>query len=163
MFLDSPLTSWTDYVLAAASLGFAVDLARSIGPRNRVSARLWSTAFLAASVAAALGGTYHGFGSRLDPSALDVLWNCTVFSMGVATGLVAAAVHTADVRRGDGTITWLTLAIAVTLTGAAVQQQAFAVTRGLNKNAAYHLIQLVGLYLLFRCAHTVRDRESSWR
>ena len=49
-----PVTMLTDYALAAASLGFAVALRRSIGPRNRVSAWFWCAAFIAAGAGAVL-------------------------------------------------------------------------------------------------------------
>ena len=48
--------------------------------------------------------------------------------------------------------------IAVTIAGLAVQQSEFPRGMFLNHNDIYHLIQLVALYLLFRCARTTRDR-----
>jgi hypothetical protein len=148
----------TDYALAAASLAFAVSIGRFIGPRNRVSAWLWCAAFIAAGVAAIAGGTYHGFDTRLDAGRVDALWNLTMFSIGLSAAFMTAGVHAAHVRRADGTVAWLAGGIAVTLVGMAVQRGAGARVAGWNRNAAYHLIQIVGLYLFFRCARTLRDR-----
>jgi len=53
---------------------------------------------------------------------------------------------------------WLAGSIAVTIAGLAVQQSEFPRGMFLNHNDIYHLIQLVALYLLFRCARTTRDR-----
>src|SRR5262249_43586503 len=67
MQITEPVTMLTDYALAAASLVFAIFTARLIGPRNRVSVWFWCAAFVTSGVAAALGGTYHGFTGYLDP------------------------------------------------------------------------------------------------
>ena len=55
---------------------------------------------------------------------------------------------------------WLACAIAVTLVGAGVQQRLVFGTSAFDRGAAYHLIQLLGLYCLFRCAQTVHDRPA---
>jgi hypothetical protein len=131
---------------------------RRIGPGNKVSAWFWCTAFLAAAASAALGGTFHGFGPSLSRGALDGLWNTAIFLMGASTAFVAAAIHGAHVRRVDGTVAWLAAGIAVTVAGFAVQQSDFPHSLYFNHNDAYHVIQIVGLFLLFRCARTTRDR-----
>jgi hypothetical protein len=158
MHLTEPVTTLTDYVLAAVSLGFAVSLSRSIGPRNRVSAWFWCAAFLASGIAAATGGTCHGFTASLEGETLRTLWNVTTFSMGACAAFITAGIHSAYVRRKDGTVKWLAYGIGVTLLGAAVQQSRIPRGAYFNHNDAYHLIQIVGLYFLFRCARTVRDR-----
>jgi hypothetical protein len=156
--ISEPVTMLTDYALAAASLGFAVAVGRSIGPRNRVSAWFWCAAFIAAGAGAVLGGTYHGFAPHLDASTLAGLWNVAVFSMGACAAFVTAGIHSAWVEREDGTWKWLACGVAVTVLGGAVQQAGFPASGTFNHNDAYHLIQIVGLYFLFRCALTVRDR-----
>jgi hypothetical protein len=158
MHLTEPVTMLTDYVLAAVSLGFASAMRRSIGPRNRVSAWFWCAAFIAAGAAAAFGGTYHGFAAHLAAGTLRALWNAAVFSMGACGAFITAGIHSASIRRQDRTWTWLAWGIAVTLLGAAVQQAGFVLGENFNHNDAYHLIQIVGLYFLFRCARTARDR-----
>jgi hypothetical protein len=158
MHLTEPVTTLTDYLLAAASLAFAFSVGRSMGPHNRVSGWFWCAAFIAAAAAAAAGGTGHGFAAHLDGGTLRGLWNFVLFSMGACAAFVTAGIHAAYVRREDGTVKWLALGIAVTLAGAFVQQRRFAGSPLFNHNDAYHLIQLVALYFLYRCARTVRDR-----
>ena len=82
----------------------------------------------------------------------------TMFSMGACGAFMTAGIYAADVRRTDGTVTWLACGIAVTLLGAAVQQRVLSAVAAWNPNAAYHLIQIVGLYFFYRCARTVHDR-----
>lgn len=158
MTLSEPLTTLTDYALAVMSAGSAIAIGRTIGPRNRVSAWFWCAAFIASGVAAAAGGSYHGFRPRLDPGSVRGLWNLTMFAMGAAGAFATAGIHAAEVRRADGTVTWLAGGIAVTLFGAAVQQGMLSALAGWNPNVAFHLIQMVGLYFFFRCARTVHDR-----
>jgi uncharacterized protein DUF6962 len=159
--LTEALTTLTDYALAAASVGFAVAIGRSIGPRTRVSAWLWCAAFIAAALAAAAGGTYHGFTRQLAPGTVRGLWNFTMFAMGASGAFMTAGIHAAHIRRADGTVAWLAGGIAVTAFGGAVQQGALPGIASLNRNAAYHAIQIVALYLFFRCALTVRDRRAA--
>jgi len=158
MQITEPVTMLTDYALAAVSFGFAVSLAHRIGPRNRVSAWFWCAAFVGSGVAAASGGTYHGLGTYLTAGTLRALWNLTIFSAGASGAFMTAGIHAAYIKRKDGTVALLVLGIAVTLVGAAVQQSGFPRLTNFNHNDVYHLIQIVGLYFLFRCARTVKDR-----
>jgi len=158
MFLTEPTTALTDYALGVVSVGFAVAMYRRIGSDNRVTAWFWCAAFLATAAAATAGGTFHGFTAYLRQTVLDTLWNIVLFLAGAAVAFVVAAIHGAHVRRKDHTAAWLAGSIAVTLAGLAVQQSDFPRGVFLNHNDVYHLIQLVALYLLFRCARTTRDR-----
>jgi thiamine transporter ThiT len=158
MHVTEPVTMLTDYTLAAASLGFAAVLRRGIGSRNRVTAWLWCAAFIASALAAAFGGTYHGFAAHLRAGTLGALWNLTVFAMGACGAFIVAGVHAASFKWSDGAVRWLACGIAVTLLGGAVQQGGFPRGARFNHNDAYHLIQIVGLYFLFRFSRTVRDR-----
>jgi hypothetical protein len=158
MHLTEPVTMLTDYTLAAVSLGFAAAIRRAIGPRNRVSAWLWCAAFIASAFAAALGGTYHGFAAHFDADTLGALWNVTMFAMGACGAFIVAGVHAASFRWSDETVRWLVYGVAVTVLGGAVQQAGFPRSANFNHNDAFHLIQIVGLYFLFRFSRTVRDR-----
>lgn len=158
MHVDAPLTTLTDYALAVAGLGFAFAVGRRIGPQNRVTAWFWCAAFIASAVGAAAGAAFHGLGARLEAGTVRVLWNLTMFSAGACGAFVTAGIHAAHVRRVDGTVKWLACGIAVTLAGAAIQQGAWLRLTVENRNAAYHLIQIAGMYFLFRCALTVHDR-----
>jgi hypothetical protein len=161
--LENPLIALTDYLLAAASAGLAITLGRRLGPHNRVSGWYWCGAFAAAGIAAALGGSYHAFETQLESSMLRPLWNIVVFSMGACAAFIASAVHAGWVRPADGTVRWLAGGIAVTLFGAAVQQGALPSPASWGPAATFHIIQIAGMYLFFRCARTMRDRPVSPR
>ena len=104
MFDAEEVTALTDYALAAASLGFAVAIGRSLGPRNRVTAWLWCAAFIAAAVAGAAGGTFHGLVSQSDDAARRLLWTLIIVSMGVSGAFMTAGIYAEDLQRSDGTV-----------------------------------------------------------
>jgi hypothetical protein len=158
MFDAEGITAITDYALAAASLGFAIAIGRSLGPHNRVSAWFWCAAFVAAAVAGAAGGTFHFLDSASEDAARRPLWTTVLVSMGAFGAFVTAGIHAAYVQRKDGTVRWLVSGIAVTLIGAAVQR--LPLGGSLDHNGVYHVIQIVGLYLFYRCARTVHDRPA---
>jgi Kef-type K+ transport system membrane component KefB len=158
MFDPEVVTAITDYALAAASLGFAIAIGYSIGPRNRVSAWFWCAAFLAAAVAGAAGGTFHGIVPDSQNAGRQLLWTVIIVSMGASGAFIVAGIHAAEVSRQDGTVGWLAAGIATTLVGAAVQRLRLIQADALDHNGVYHLIQIAGLYLFYRCARTVHDR-----
>jgi len=158
MFGAEEITALTDYVLAAASLGFGIAIGRSVGPHNRVSASFWCAAFIAAAVAGTAGGAFHSLDSQSQDDARRLLWTTILVSLGVFGGFVAAGIHAANVRHEDGTVRWLVAGIALTLIGAGVQRLRLPQNWSLDHNGAYHLIQIAGLYLFYRCARTVHDR-----
>jgi peptidoglycan/LPS O-acetylase OafA/YrhL len=158
MQIIEPVTMLTDYALAAASLIFAILLYRAMGPRNRVSAWLWCAGFVTAAVAAAVGGTYHGFALQFDDWTHRALWNVIVYAMGVSAGLMVAGCHTAYIRKEDGSMKWMLWGIAVTIIAAIVQRSGFRSHQDFNHNDAYHVIQIAGLYLFFKGASRLRDR-----
>ena len=158
MQITEPVTMLTDYALAAASLAFAMQLSRTIGPRNRVSAWLWSAGFVTSAVAALAGGTYHGFALDIDDWTHRALWNVIVYTMGVSAGLMIAGCHAAYIRKEDGSMKWILWGIAVTIIGAVVQRSGFRSHLDYNHNDAYHIIQIAGLYFFFKGASRLRDR-----
>lgn len=158
MQITEPVTMLTDFALAAASLCFAILLARLVGPRNRVSAWLWCAAFIASSVAALLGGIYHGFTLYFDASTLRVIWGVLVYAIGVSTGLMIGGIHAAYIQREEGTVKWLVSGALITVVGLVVQRTGFRSHRDFNHNDFYHVIQIAGFYMLFRGACTLRDR-----
>jgi Family of unknown function (DUF6962) len=158
MFDAEGITAVTDYALAAVSLGFAIAIGRTIGPRNHVSGWLWCAAFIAAALAGAAGGTFHGISAESHEAVRRALWTLIIVLMSASGAFMTAGVHAAYVRREDGTIGWLAAGIAVTLVGAAVQRGRLPKSTPLDHNGAYHLIQIAGLYLFYRGARTVRDR-----
>ncbi len=158
MQITDPVTMLTDYALSVASLYFAFRLARMLGPRNRVSAWLWCAAFLASSIAALLGGIYHGFNLHFDASALRLMWNLTVYAIGVSTGLMVGGIHSAYIQRAEGTVKWMLLGGLLTVIGLVVQRTGFRSHLDFNHNDFYHVIQIAGFYFLFKAACTLRDR-----
>ena len=100
--ISEPMTLATDYLLAAAAGVMAALVLRKAGAED--SRRWWGVAFIALALAAALGGTHHGF-------RLEALWKPTLLVLGVAsTGMVAgSAVAT---TRGMGRLALLALAAA---------------------------------------------------
>src|SRR5215467_1846102 len=158
MHITEPVTMLTDFALAAASLLFAHLLYGMIGPRNRVSAWLWGAGFLTSAVAAAIGSTYHVFGQYFDPGTLRVFWNIIMGTMGASAGFWIAGCHAAYIRKEDGSMKWVGAGIAVTLLGALVQQTGFRHHADFNHNDAYHLIQILAMYMFFKGASRLRDR-----
>ena len=158
MQITEPVTMLTDYALSAASLYFALLLARILGPRNRVSAWLWCAAFIASAIAALLGGIYHGFAVHFDAATLRSMWSGAVYAIGVSTGCMVGGIHAANIQREDGTVKWITAGVLVTLIGLVVQHTGFRSHLDFNHNDIFHVIQIAAFYLLFRGACTLRDR-----
>jgi hypothetical protein len=156
--ITDPVTMLTDFALAAASLYFAFLLARILGPRNLVSAWLWSAAFIASSIAALLGGIYHGFTSHFDAFTLRFIWGCVIYAIGLCTGLIIGGIHAAYIQRDEGTVKWIVSGALVTIIGLIVQRSGFRSHRNFNHNDFYHVLQIAGFYMLYRGARTLRDR-----
>ena len=93
MRISEPMTVATDYLLAVlgAWLGWRlVSGGRDAGERSRV---LWGAAFLALALAAAAGGTAHGFRETLGAIGYGWVWKLTTFSVGIGgAALLSAAV-----------------------------------------------------------------------
>lgn len=91
MTIHEPTTTLTDYALAALCLWFAAALWRQAAESGQRSVRLFAGGFLATAIAAAAGGTSHGFGPQLGPAAHFLLWKSTVLAVGVTAFLFLAA------------------------------------------------------------------------
>ena len=158
MQITEPVTMLTNFALAAASLAFTYLLARSIGPANRVSAWLWCAAFISSAIAALFGATYHGFALYFDPATLRSFWSIIMSATGATASFMIAGCHAAYIKKEDGVVEYLAAGIAVTVVGVIVQMTGFRHKVNFNHNDAYHMIQLVGLYLFFKAAGRLRDR-----
>lgn len=100
------MTLATDYLLAVVSGTAAVLAFRSrAGQRSR---EFWALALAALALAAALGGTHHGF-------ALQALWKPTVFVAGAASAAMVAGSAFATTRGAvrHGLIAFAALELAV--------------------------------------------------
>jgi hypothetical protein len=91
-----PMTMATDYALAAVTGCLCFFIFRQAEQQSR---KFWSLAFAALAVAAALGGTHHGF-------VIEALWTPTVLAAGVASfGMLAgSAIATTTGRLRQGLI-----------------------------------------------------------
>lgn len=91
-----PMTMATDYALAAVTGCLCFFLFKRA---KQQSGKFWGLAFAALAVAAALGGTHHGF-------AIKALWTPTLLAVGVASfGMLAgSAIATTSGRLRQGLI-----------------------------------------------------------
>lgn len=83
MELTEPVTALTDYLLAVVTAWLAGLLFRSRA--SHYSRGFWAIAFAALALAAALGGTVHGFEAELARATLFRLWALTLILVGVAS------------------------------------------------------------------------------
>lgn len=94
MTITEPVTLLTDYILAIETLVLGALLYRHAN--NEKSVELFAYSFFAIALAAAAGGTYHGFIQHLNVSPSYALWKITLYSIGVSTlcmlsGMILAA------------------------------------------------------------------------
>ena len=83
MTITEPSTMITDYLLTLVALAAAVRLSQ----KNRTgrSVRFWSGALVFTGLAAAAGGTYHGFQTVMSPSLAPAVWKTTMACIGLAS------------------------------------------------------------------------------
>ena len=150
MLILEPVTMLTDYALAALCLWFAVAL------RHR--SKLWVAAFLVTAIAALLGGTAHGFRVPLGDHWQRV-WDLTWWSIAIGSVLLIAAGTRSAIRRdatSDGArqegLRWLKWAIAVSLVALLMLAAKLSLHQHFNENDIYHVIQMGGLFCLYRGA-----------
>ena len=156
--ITEPTTMLTDYALAALSAALAISLAARARktPGRRVG--LWIAAFSVTAVAALAGGSAHGFRVPLGDSWRSV-WSFTVVAIGAGSALlIAAGVRSVlrprardEASRREGA-SWLERAVVATLAGLAVLVAKLAIHRHFNHNDLYHVIQMAGIYFLYRGA-----------
>jgi len=163
MMIAEPMTLLTDYVLAGVTGWLAW---RLWSLREAHTARLlWAIAFVALALAAAAGGSHHGFAPMLSPPALAALWKATVLCVGIASfGMLcgsAIATITGNARRLLLALAaaklalysfWMLAAAVVSALAAAVQASGFSLHQHFNHNDLYHVIQIAALWLFYRGA-----------
>ena len=166
MTVTEPATMLTDYALALLCLWFALSLGRR-GEGRKLG--LWVAAFLVTAFAALAGGTAHGFRIPLGESHRP-LWTVTIAAIAAGSVLLVAAAVRSAVRPevGGGEMRsaghrWLKRAVAVSLAGLAVLVLKLAPQRHFNHNDVYHLIQMGGLYCLYRGAELLHGLNGSGR
>jgi len=91
MTIAEPITMLTDYTLAGVTgwLGWLLFRVRD----GQASRSLWSLAFTALALGAALGGTYHGFAPAFAANVHFLLWKVTILAIGIASfGMLTGSV-----------------------------------------------------------------------
>ncbi len=84
-------TAATDYLIAGVAWTLGAKLLFSAQHRLYRSRRLFGASFGFIGLAALFGGTTHGFVLYLGDSVLQLLWKCTVYSVGLSMLLAVAA------------------------------------------------------------------------
>lgn len=158
MTVTEPMTMVTDYLLALQSVGMAISLARKSARSGGRRVGLWLAAFAVITLAAVAGGTAHGFRNPLG-ELWSPVWRLTVWSIAAGSVLLIAAsirsvrspeASSASARR-EG-VSWLKRGVVVSLVGLAVLVGKLSLHQHFNKNDLYHVIQMIGLYCLYRAA-----------
>ncbi len=100
--LAEPATTLTDYGIALETLLFALVLGHRGGAGQ---VYLWASAFGSVSLAALLGGTYHGFADQLSQASQGLMVQGVALALASFWAVAAAVWATRSSRR-----TWLGLA-----------------------------------------------------
>ncbi len=88
MTIREPMTMATDYLLALVAWVGAARLL--LAGRERPSAGPWGAGLILTGLAAAFGGSLHGFAASLSPGAKAALWQVIYMLVGAASFLVLA-------------------------------------------------------------------------
>jgi hypothetical protein len=155
MLVSEPTTMLTDYALALLGAFFAVSLyLRSSGRKMS----LWITAFSVIALAALAGGTAHGFRVPLGESWVTVQ-RITVFSIALGSALlitagIRSAIYPQTLDRNARYIghRWLKRAVVISSVGLVVLVLKLSPHPQFNHNDLYHVIQMGGLYCLYRAS-----------
>lgn len=91
MMITEPITMLTDYAIAVEGFIFACSLFRKGSLQKRLAISLWSVAFGWVGLAAALGGTCHGFTFYLTDAIVKLLWYGMLYSLSFASFFMLAA------------------------------------------------------------------------
>jgi hypothetical protein len=158
------MTMATDYLLVVFCLFLGLSLWKKAGPSKPKAVVLWIGAFFVTAWAALVGGTAHGFKLYLGETGHATVWSTTLVSIGfsaaflIAAGLVSGfrPTTTSKEKRKTGHRS-LKRAIAVTVIGLVIQQSGLGLHVHFNHNDIYHIIQMVGLYYLYRGALNLHD------
>ena len=202
--MTEPITTITDYALAGVAFIFAGFLLRVGWQKRQISVGCWGLAFGFVGLAAAIGGTCHGFFMLLGALGQN-LWQAMIYSLSLASLLLligsvvgslarpvrawlllAALIKSAylwvsllsqpdfkavaldyaialaivlglQLWRLDSAACWLIAGILTS--GLALLLLGCQLTAGVLTSAdLYHLVQLVGLGLLYQGAKQLRDR-----
>ena len=158
MRITEPMTLLTDYLLAAWSLFLALRLSHSASLARRKAIWLWMTGLLLISMAAALGGTYHGFQIYFESATRRTLWNATLYFIGLGSGFMLAGTCVALVGWHYSSTKWLLAGLVASAAGLVIQQSGIVFHQYFNHNDLSHCVQMLALYLFYRGVSSLRDR-----
>lgn len=206
--ITEPTTTFTDYAIAVAAFIFAGSLLRIGGFNRQIAVRLWAAAFAWAAIAAALGGTCHGFALWLG-GLNSILWRLMLYALSLASlAMLAGTIFSSFSKKvrqwflwaaiaksaftwavlshwprfevaafdyGSAmvivlvlqlrmlnqptahTAQWLIMGILVSGVAIGIQSSGFSISESFNHNDLYHLVQLIGLGLLYQGAKQLKD------
>lgn len=161
--ISEPTTMVTDFMITILSVAIAVRLAR-----RSHGTELWILAFTVTGLAALAGGSAHGFKLWLSEPQWRLLWAVTILFIGASAGLLIAAGLRSARRPGTDRLEarragyrWLKWAVAVTLVALLLLATGVRFHQHFNQNDMYHLVQMVGLYCLYRGAYRLHPRPGS--
>jgi hypothetical protein len=170
MFISEPTTTLTDYAMAVQSAILAVTLRRAIIAADRQpvpAARLYLAGFTMAAWAAFAGGTSHGFRPQMGESVWGLVWSFTVIAIVTAFALLIAAsvlsaawpspVDPATRRSGRR---WLIVGFGATAVGLTLMVQKVSFHQHFNHNDLYHVVQMLGLYGVYRGGRRLLDLDA---
>ena len=90
MRVHEPMTVFTDLVLGFLSARWGIALLRQGSSQRQYSQLLWGIGFIAAAVAAVLGGASHAVGDQ-SPALRRRLWKGTILATGVTSASMFAS------------------------------------------------------------------------
>lgn len=147
MKIREPTTTLTDYALAILSMALGWRL--SVQEWRPPPFDLIVASFFVTSLAAWIGGSYHGFADWLGPRLGRDLRILTRFLIVLASALMVVGVVRVPVRWSDPSAEWFLSGLGLTLVGLAVQRSGRGLHRHLNHNDIFHLIQFAALALFY--------------
>jgi hypothetical protein len=166
--ITEPMTMLTDYALAALAAAFAVRLRLNAGSFRAAAIGWWLLAFAVTSLAALAGGTAHGFRLFLGEQLHARVWQLTVASIVLSAALMLGAAIRSILRPSIGPgprrkagHQWLKRGLYVTLGGAAIVLGGRGLHEHFNHNDIYHVVQMAGLYCLYRGAAALHGLDSN--
>ena len=81
-----------------------------------------------------------------------------MISIGVSSAFIISGVMASSIKKADESRVWLRRGLYLTLGGFALQMTGFRHGADFNHNDAFHIIQIVALYLFFRGARLLQDK-----
>ncbi|MEX2304167.1 MAG: hypothetical protein WD733_24705 [Bryobacterales bacterium] len=166
--ITEPMTMLTDYALAALAAAFVVRLRLKAGSSGAASIGWWRLAFAVTALAALAGGTAHGFRLFLGEPLHTRVWLLTVVSIAMSAALMLVAAIRSILwpsigpgPRRKAAHQWLKRGLYVTLGGAAIVLGGRGLHQHFNHNDLYHVVQMAGLYCLYRGSLALEGLDSN--